>query len=186
MWTTLLKQRNNSMKLAKWKRKKRHYSTWHVTWTGIFFICSFNSAFIISGFLGIIHYSVRIYTLGCSDVVRILVGGWFHGNFLLGSPVKSIHPKMLSFIISMNYCFILELSNFPPSLNCTCEFSILSLYSRIVTYWWIKVQMHTYFFCHKCSDLLVDGWVSTNPNVVWICKSQKSIRIIGRSLSCPL
>ncbi len=36
------------------------------------------------------------------------------------------------------------------------------------------------FFCRECSDFGVGGWVSTNPNVVRICKS---VRIIGCSLS---
>ena len=36
------------------------------------------------------------------------------------------------------------------------------------------------FFCRECSDLEVGGWVSTNPNIVRICKS---VQIIGRSLT---
>ena len=35
------------------------------------------------------------------------------------------------------------------------------------------------FLCRECSDLGVGGGVSTNPNIVRICKS---VRIIGRSL----
>ena len=39
------------------------------------------------------------------------------------------------------------------------------------------------FFCRECSDEGVGGWVSTNSNVVQICKSA---RIIGRSLKHPI
>ena len=42
-----------------------------------------------------------------------------------------------------------------------------------------EVPKCTYFFCRECSDLGVGGWVSTNPNIVLICKS---VQIIGRSL----
>ncbi len=38
----------------------------------------------------------------------------------------------------------------------------------------------TDFLDHEGSDLVVGGWVSQNPNIVWICKS---VRIIGQSLT---
>ncbi len=91
--------------------------------------------------------------------------------------------KWYLFLISMIYCFILKLNNFPSPFKG--EFSIQKLSSLVLLIRLCRglslfVQERTYFFGYKCSDQGVGGWFSTNPNIVLICKS---VWIIGRSLT---
>ncbi len=76
----------------------------------------------------------NLYVFTNPNNIRIWMGGWFQRNGLFRFPVRkrSIHPEMLFFIISMNYCFILKLTNFPSSYKC--EFSIAKLSSGIKAY----------------------------------------------------